>query len=312
MKAKGVVFVRMGTSMKANRGAEVFGTVCVAMVTPFDSNGELDCVAGRKLAAHLVDHGIDSLVLAGTTGESPTTTVEEKLALLRAVKEEVGDRATLIAGAGTNNTKTSVELAKASRDAGADALLVVTPYYSKPSQGGVQAHFTAVAQATELPICLYDIPGRSGIPIAGPTIAELAKLDTVQAVKDAKGNFLEATQLIAETGLAWYSGDDPLNLPWLSVGATGMISVVGHAAPQAMRDMVTSFEEGDLARAREINATTMAVLAKQQGVLGGATFAKAALRLQGIDVGVPRLPVAEATPEQVEVLRKEMEKAGVL
>lgn len=302
----------MGTSMKANLGAEVFGTVCVAMVTPFDSNGELDCDAGRKLAAHLVDHGIDSLVLAGTTGESPTTTVEEKLALLKAVKEEVGDSATLIAGAGTNSTKTSIALAQASRDAGADALLVVTPYYSKPSQAGVKAHFTAVAKATDLPICLYDIPGRSGIPIAGETIAELAELETVQAVKDAKGNFFEAAPLIQSTGLAWYSGDDPLNLPWLSVGATGMISVVAHAAPQAMRDMVTSFEEGDLARAREINANTLTVLARQQAALGGATFAKAALRLQGINVGAPRLPVVDATPAQLEALREDMEKAGVL
>ena len=274
--------------MRANRGAEVFGTACVAMVTPFDAYGDLDLDAGRKLAAHLVDNGMDSLVLAGTTGESPTTTVEEKLELLKAVKEEVGDRARLIAGAGTNNTRTTVELAQASRDAGADALLVVTPYYSKPSQTGLLAHFTAVAQATDLPICLYDIPGRSGIPIAGPTIAELAKLDTVQAVKDAKGDFFEAAGLIQNTDLAWYSGDDPLNLPWLAMGATGFISVVGHAAPRALRELITSFEAGDLARAREINANTIDVLAKQQAILGGATFAKAALRLQGIEVGDPR------------------------
>lgn len=298
--------------MRANRGAEVFGTACVAMVTPFDAYGDLDLDAGRKLAAHLVDNGMDSLVLAGTTGESPTTTVEEKLELLKAVKEEVGDRARLIAGAGTNNTRTTVELAQASRDAGADALLVVTPYYSKPSQTGLLAHFTAVAQATDLPICLYDIPGRSGIPIAGPTIAELAKLDTVQAVKDAKGDFFEAAGLIQNTDLAWYSGDDPLNLPWLAMGATGFISVVGHAAPRALRELITSFEAGDLARAREINANTIDVLAKQQAILGGATFAKAALRLQGVEVGDPRLPVAAATETQIEALRDDMEKAGVL
>ncbi|WP_095660158.1 4-hydroxy-tetrahydrodipicolinate synthase [Corynebacterium glaucum] len=302
----------MGTSMRANRGAEVFGTACVAMVTPFDAYGDLDLDAGRKLAAHLVDNGMDSLVLAGTTGESPTTTVEEKLELLKAVKEEVGDRARLIAGAGTNNTRTTVELAQASRDAGADALLVVTPYYSKPSQTGLLAHFTAVAQATDLPICLYDIPGRSGIPIAGPTIAELAKLDTVQAVKDAKGDFFEAAGLIQNTDLAWYSGDDPLNLPWLAMGATGFISVVGHAAPRALRELITSFEAGDLARAREINANTIDVLAKQQAILGGATFAKAALRLQGIEVGDPRLPVVAAAETQIEALRDDMEKAGVL
>lgn len=302
----------MGTSSKVNRGADVFGTTCVAMVTPFTPEGELDLDAGRRLAAHLVSNGIDSLVLAGTTGESPTTTTEEKLALLRAVKEEVGDRAKLIAGAGTNNTRSSVELAKASADAGADALLVVTPYYSKPSQTGVVAHVMAVAQATSLPICLYDIPGRSGIPLAASTIAELAQLETVQAVKDAKGNFFESAELIEHTGLAWYSGDDPLNLPWLSLGATGFISVVGHAAPQALRELLTSFEAGDLARAREINADTLNVLAKHQAALGGVTFAKAALRLQGFEVGDPRLPVTPATEEQVEALRTDMQKAGVL
>ncbi|QPK82555.1 4-hydroxy-tetrahydrodipicolinate synthase [Corynebacterium qintianiae] len=302
----------MGISMKANTGTDIFGTVGVAMVTPFDSDGELDLDAGRTLAAHLVDNGIDSLILAGTTGESPTTTPEEKIALLKAVKEEVGDRAKLIAGAGSYDTRKSIRLATLSAEAGADGLLVVTPYYSKPSQTGLLAHFTAVANSTDLPICLYDIPGRSGIPIEGDTIRELAKLPTVKALKDAKANFFEAGPLIQETGLAWYSGDDPLNVPWLSIGATGVISVVGHAAPQLLRELITSFEEGDLARAREINANTIAVLARQQAILGGATFAKEALRLQGIDVGDPRLPVVGATVEQVEDLRADMEKAGVL
>lgn len=298
--------------MKASVGADVFGTVSVAMVTPFDSDGALDLDAGRALAAHLVERGVDSLVLAGTTGESPTTSVEEKISLLAAVKREVGSSAAIIAGAGSNDTRKSVELAKRSADAGADGLLVVTPYYSKPSQDGLVAHFSAVAEATDLPICLYDIPGRSGIPIDPETIRELATLPTVQAVKDAKGNFHQAAPLIQETGLAWYSGDDPLNLPWLSVGATGVISVVGHAAPQLLRELVTSFEEGDLARTREINANTIAVLARQQALLGGATFAKAALRLQGVDAGEPRLPVVPATADQVEALRADMEKAGVL
>lgn len=282
------------------------------MVTPFDSDGGLDLAAGRDLAAHLVENGIDALVLAGTTGESPTTTDEEKVALLKAVREEVGDKARIIAGAGSNNTRHAVAMATAAAEAGADGLLVVTPYYSKPSQAGVEAHFRTVAEATELPICLYDIPGRSGIPIGSDTIRALAEVDTIQAMKDAKGDFLDAAALIQETGLAWYSGDDPLNLPWLSVGATGVISVVGHAAPQALRELVTAFENGDLTRAREINATTLNVLARQQGALGGVTFAKAALRLQGIDVGDPRLPVAAATQEQVERLRDEMTQAGVL
>ena len=302
----------MGTSLKADLGADIFGSVCVAMVTPFDSDGELDVVAGRDLAAHLVEQGIDALVLAGTTGESPTTTDEEKVALLKAVREEVGTKARIIAGAGSNDTRHAVAMAKLAAEAGADGLLVVTPYYSKPSQAGVEAHFRAVAEATDLPVCLYDIPGRSGIPIDSGTIRKLAEVDTIQAVKDAKGDFLEASTLIQETGLAWYSGDDPLNLPWLAVGATGMISVVGHAAPKALRELVTAYENGDLARAREINANTLNVLARQQGALGGVTFAKAALRLQGIEVGDPRLPVAAATDEQVERLREEMTQAGVL
>ena len=302
----------MGTSLKADLGADIFGSVCVAMVTPFDSDGELDVAAGRDLAAHLVEQGIDALVLAGTTGESPTTTDEEKVALLKAVREEVGDKARIIAGAGSNDTRHAVAMAKAAAKAGADGLLVVTPYYSKPSQAGVEAHFRAVAEATDLPVCLYDIPGRSGIPIDSDTIRRLAEVDTIKAMKDAKGDMLEASTLIQETGLAWYSGDDPLNLPWLAVGATGMISVVGHAAPKALRELVTAYENGDLARAREINANTLNVLARQQGALGGVTFAKAALRLQGIEVGDPRLPVAAATDEQVERLREEMTQAGVL
>ncbi|MCQ4626749.1 4-hydroxy-tetrahydrodipicolinate synthase [Corynebacterium sp. CCUG 65737] len=288
------------------------GTVGVAMATPFDSKGDLDLEAGRRLAAHLVDNGVDLLILGGTTGESPTTSADEKLQLITAVREELGDRVKIMAGSGTNDTRSSIELSRASRDAGADSLLVVTPYYSKPSQAGLLAHFSAVAEATELPICLYDIPGRSAIPIAGDTIRALAELPTVKAVKDAKGDMPEATAIINDTGLDWYSGDDVLNLPWFSLGAIGVISVIAHAAPGLMREMVTSFEEGDLARAREINANTMCVLAGQQAVLGGVTFAKAALRLQGIEVGDPRLPIVAPDEKQLEALRRDMEKAGVL
>jgi 4-hydroxy-tetrahydrodipicolinate synthase len=302
----------MSTGLTAKTGAEHFGTVCVAMVTPFDRDGALDVEAGRRLAAHLVDNGLDSLVLAGTTGESPTTTVAEKMDLLSAVKEEVGDRAKLIAGAGTNNTADSVELARASAEAGADALLVVTPYYSKPSQEGLYQHFSAVAHATDLPVCLYDIPPRSSIPIAPETLRRLAEIPNILAVKDAKGNMGESALLMHETGLAFYSGDDPLNIPWLSIGATGFISVVGHAAPRALRELHTSFEEGDLARAREINATVLSPLIAAQARLGGASMAKAALRLQGFEVGDPRLPVVAPDEQEIEALRRDMEKAGVL
>jgi 4-hydroxy-tetrahydrodipicolinate synthase len=298
--------------MTSKTGVEDFGTVCVAMVTPFDRDGALDLEAGRRIAAHLVDNGLDALVLAGTTGESPTTTLDEKISLLKAVKEEVGDRCKLIAGAGTNDTASSIELARASAEAGADALLVVTPYYSKPSQEGVYQHFKAVAGATDLPIMLYDIPPRSSIPIEGDTIRRLAELPTIRAVKDAKGNMAESAPLMHETGLAWYSGDDPLNVPWLSLGASGFVSVVGHAAPQALRELYTSFEEGDLARAREINATVLSPLIAAQGRLGGVSMAKAALRLQGIEVGDPRLPVVAPDEQEIEALRRDMEKAGVL
>lgn len=291
--------------------SNTFGTVAVAMVTPFDSAGDFDEAASRKLAAHLVDGGCDELVLNGTTGESPTTTVEEKVALIRAVKDEVGDRAAIVAGAGTNNTRTSIELAKESAKAGADGLLVVTPYYSKPSQEGLKQHFTAVANATDLPVILYDIPGRSGIPIKPDTIRALAEHPRIKGMKEAKGDLASAAALIPETGLEYYSGDDSLNLPWLAVGARGFISVAGHIAPQLLRELKTSFEAGDLARAREINAT-LAPLYAAQARLGGVSLSKAALRLQGIEVGDPRLPQVAATPEQVEELRLELEKGGFL
>ena len=187
-----------------------------------------------------------------------------------------------------------------------------TPYYSKPCQVGLYQHFSAVAGATELPIMLYDIPPRSSIPIEADTIRRLAELPTIRAVKDAKGNMTESALLMHETGLAWYSGDDPLNIPWLSIGASGFVSVVGHAAPRALRELYTSFEEGDLARAREINATVLSPLIAAQGRLGGATMAKAALRLQGIEVGDPRLPVVAPDEQEIEALRRDMEKAGVL
>ncbi|MDU0477911.1 4-hydroxy-tetrahydrodipicolinate synthase [Staphylococcus chromogenes] len=301
--------------MEQNRinvtGKETFGTVCVAMVTPFDAAGELDREAAARLAEHLVDNGVDSFVLSGTTGESPTTTVDEKLALIKTVKEAVGDRAKLIAGTSTNDTRASVELAKLNAQAGADALLAVTPYYSKPSQEGVYRHFEAIANATDLPVCLYDIPGRSSIEISTDTIRRLAEHKNIQAMKDAKGNLCAATELIASTGLAWYSGDDPLNLPWLSLGASGFISVVGHAAPRSLRELYTSFEEGDLARAREINATLFPLF-QAQARLGGVSMSKAALRLQGIEVGDPRLPQVAASDAEVERLREDLTMAGAL
>lgn len=301
----------MSTGIAANRGADIFGTVAVAMVTPFDADGEIDIDAGVRLAGHLTDNGCDALILAGTTGESPTTTTVEKLDLLRAVRSELGDSVKLMAGAGTNNTASSIDLAKASVEAGADSLLLVTPYYSKPNQEGLYRHFTAVADATDAPVCLYDIPSRSVIPIQPDTIVRLAQHPNIQAVKDAKGDLGSAAELIASTDLAWYSGDDPLNLPWLSIGATGFISVIGHAAPALLAKVRSCFDAGDLAGAQAAHAK-MTPLYHAQARLGGVSFAKAALRLQGIEVGDPRLPQVAPDEQQIALLAEDMREAGVL
>jgi 4-hydroxy-tetrahydrodipicolinate synthase len=202
-----------------------FGRVLTAMVTPFTADGALDLAGAQQLAAHLVDAGNDGLVVNGTTGESPTTSDAEKDRLVRAVLEAVGDRAHVVAGIGTNDTRHSVELARAAERAGAHGLLAVTPYYNKPPQEGLLRHFTAIADATELPVMLYDIPGRSGVPIDTETIVRLAEHPRIVANKDAKGDLGRASWAIARSGLPWYSGDDMLNLPLLSVGACGFVSV---------------------------------------------------------------------------------------
>ena len=300
----------MSTGIAANKGAEVFGTISVAMVTPFASDGSIDVNRGVEVATHLASKGCDSLVLAGTTGESPTVRGEEKLDLLRAVRSELGDSVKLIAGTGSYDTAATIEFSKASAAAGADSLLVVTPYYSRPSQEGLYQHFTAVADAVDVPICLYDIPSRSVIPIEQGTIARLAKHPNIQAVKDAKGNLFEAMELLEQTDLAWYSGDDPLNLAWLAGGATGFISVIGHVAAHKLEEMRDSFDAGDLARAREI-AVSLAPLQRAQERLGGVAFAKAALKLRGLDVGSPRLPIVEPNADEMDQLEKDLQEAGV-
>lgn len=287
------------------------GTVLTAMVTPFGSDGSVDTVAAARLADHLVDAGCDGLVLSGTTGESPTTADYEKLTLLRAVLEAVGDRARVIAGAGSNDTEHSVRLAEACAGVGAHGLLVVTPYYSRPSQEGLLAHFTAVADATALPVLLYDIPPRSVVPIQPDTIRALASHPNIVGIKDAKGDLHAGAQLMAETGLAYYSGDDALNLPWLAMGATGFISVISHFAAGQLRDLLTAFQSGDVATARKINVA-LGPLCDAMSRLGGVTMSKTGLRLQGIEVGDPRLPQVPASPEQVEALAADMHAASVL
>jgi 4-hydroxy-tetrahydrodipicolinate synthase len=287
------------------------GTVLTAMVTPFNPDGSVDTDTAARLAEHLVDSGCDGLVLSGTTGESPTTADYEKLTLLRAVLEAVGDRARVIAGAGSNDTEHSVRLAEACESVGAHGLLVVTPYYSKPSQAGLIAHFTAVADATTLPMLLYDIPPRSVVPIESATIRVLASHPNIVGIKDAKGDLHAGAQIMAETGLAYYSGDDPLNLPWLAMGATGFVSVISHFAAGQLRELFSAFQSGDVATARKINVA-ISPLCEAMRRLGGVTMVKAGLRLQGIDVGDPRLPQIPATPEQLDALATDMRAASVL
>ena len=287
------------------------GTLLTAMVTPFAPDGSLDIPATVRLANHLVDAGCDGLVVSGTTGESPTTTDAEKLILLRAVLEAVGDRARIIAGAGTYDTAHSIALARACAAEGAHGLLVVTPYYSRPPQAGLVAHFTAVADATPLPVLLYDIPPRSVVPIEFETLRALAAHPNIVGVKDAKGDLHGGAQLMAETGLVYYSGDDALNLPWLAMGATGFISVISHLAAGQLRDLLSAFASGDVSTARKINVG-IGPLCNAMSRLGGVTLSKAGLRLQGIEVGDPRLPQVAATPEQIDALAADMRAASVL
>ena len=287
------------------------GTLLTAMVTPFKADGSLDTETAARLATHLVDSGCDGLVVSGTTGESPTTTDAEKSLLLRAVIDAVGDRARIVAGVGTYDTAHSVHLAKAAAVEGAHGLLVVTPYYSRPPQSGLVAHFTAVADATDLPVILYDIPPRSVVPIEWDTLRTVSRHPNIVAVKDAKGDLPGAAQIMAETGLAYYSGDDALNLPWLAMGAVGFVSVWGHVAAGQLRDMLSAFNSGDLATARKI-AVTLARLDDAQGRLGGVTMSKEGLRLLGFETGNPRLPQMPATADQIEDLAADMRAAAVL
>ena len=287
------------------------GTVLTAMVTPFAPDGSLDVGATARLATHLVDCGCDGLVVSGTTGESPTTTDDEKLLLLRTVLGAVGDRARVIAGAGTYDTAHSVELARACEAEGAHGLLVVTPYYSRPPQAGLLGHFSAVADAVSIPVLLYDIPPRSIVPIEFDTIRALAAHPNIVGVKDAKADLHGGAEIIASTGLAYYSGDDALNLPWLAMGATGFISVIAHLAAAQLRELLSAFQSGDIATARKITVA-LGPLCTAMNRLGGVTMSKAGLRLQGIDVGDPRLPQVAATPEQVDALAADMRAAAVL
>lgn len=284
-----------------------------AMVTPMKPDGSIDYDGVKKLAEHLVANGHDGLVVNGTTGESATTTDEENIETVRAVADAVKGRAAITAGVGTNDTAHSVRAAKALADAGADAVLVVTPYYNKPTQAGIVEHFKAVVGATDLPAMAYDIPGRSGTALASDTIRQLATIDQVRAVKDAKGDFFEATKLMDETDLLWYSGDDVVNLAWLALGAVGVVSVVGHVAGNEFRAMIEAVDAGDLATARAIHTKLIPAIDALMNTSQGAIMVKAALKEQGvIDSDAIRLPLLPADEAMYAVLRDGLTKAGLL
>jgi 4-hydroxy-tetrahydrodipicolinate synthase len=288
-----------------------FGRLVTAMVTPFTSDGTLDVEGAQRLATWLVDEQRnDGLVISGTTGESPTTTDEEKERLLRAVVEAVGDRAAIVAGVGTYDTAHTTHLAQAAEKAGADGLLLVTPYYSKPPQAGLLAHFRTAADATGLPTMIYDIPGRTGTAIATETMVALAEHPRVVAVKDAKGDLEASAWVLARTDLAYYSGDDKVTLPLLSIGAVGVVGVPTHLVWPRTKDMIQAYEAGEPARALALHRELLPAYTgffRTQGVI----LTKAALRLAGLPGGPVRLPLVDATPAEVETLRADLAAARV-
>jgi 4-hydroxy-tetrahydrodipicolinate synthase len=288
-----------------------FGRLLTAMVTPFDVSGALDLDKAAQLATYLVDEqGNDGLVISGTTGESPTTSDAEKSDLLAAVVDAVGDRAHVLAGVGTFDTVHTIHLAQQAAKAGAHGLLVVTPYYSRPPQPGLLAHFRAVADASDLPMLLYDIPHRTGTPIASETLIALAEHERIVGVKDAKGDLISSSRVIAETGLAYYSGDDGNTLPLLSVGGVGVVGTSTHFSGNGTKAMIEAYEHGDvteaLRRHRELLPIYTGIFRTQ-----GTILVKAGLRLRGLDVGPVRLPLIDATDHDISHLRQDLAAAGL-
>jgi 4-hydroxy-tetrahydrodipicolinate synthase len=297
--------------MSSSERSYPFGRLLTAMVTPFTVAGEVDLPAARELATYLVDeqHN-DGLVISGTTGEAPTTSDGEKAELLAAVVDAVGDRAAVLAGVGTFDTVHSVQLAEQAAKAGADGLLVVTPYYSRPPQAGILRHFRVVTDASSLPVMVYDIPGRTGVRLESETLIELARHEQIVAVKDARGDLVASARVLAETDLAYYAGDDALVLPLLSVGAIGLVGTSTHFSGAATKQLLEAHERGDAAEALRIYRQLLPIytgIFRTQGVI----LVKAGLALQGRPVGPVRLPMVEATEHELSHLRQDLADAGL-
>ena len=280
-----------------------FGKVATAMVTPFDHKGNIDFEKTTQLINYLISNGSDALVIAGTTGESPTLSTEEKLALFRHSVKVVDGRVPVVAGTGSNNTYASIELTKKAEEIGVDAIMIVAPYYNKPNQEGLYQHFKTIAESTELPVMLYNIPGRSVINMSVDTIVRLAELPNVVALKDASGDLDAMTAIIAQTsdGFALYSGDDGLTLPVLAIGGTGIISVASHVIGNEMQEMVKLYESGNPKEAAKIHQRIVPVM-KSLFAAPSPTPVKTALQLKGLDVGSVRLPLVPLTEEERQTL----------
>ncbi|MEH7460893.1 4-hydroxy-tetrahydrodipicolinate synthase [Bacillus thuringiensis] len=276
-----------------------FGTIATAMVTPFDKNGNIDFAKTTKLVNYLIDNGTTSIVVGGTTGESPTLTSEEKVALYRHVVSVVDKRVPVIAGTGSNNTHASVELTKKAEEVGIDAIMLVAPYYNKPSQEGMYQHFKTIAESTKLPIMLYNVPGRSIVQISVDTVVRLSQIPNIVAIKDAGGDVLTMTEIIEKTDddFAVYSGDDGLTLPAMAIGAKGIVSVASHIIGNEMQDMIAAFQTGDMKTAQTLHQLLVRVT-NALFMAPSPTPVKTALQIVGLDVGSVRLPLLPLTEEE--------------
>ena len=293
--------------------ARVFGSVSVAMVTPFHEDGSLDIDSAVHLADHLVNEGCDSILLSGTTGESPTTHQPEKDDLVREVKAALKGRAFVLAGAGSNDTAHAVRIAQGAQEAGADGLLVVAPYYNRPSQEGVYQHILAITEASDLPVMIYDIPGRTGVRLEFDTLRRLSDHPRILAVKDATGDVAGGFVKMAETGLEYYSGDDGLNFAWLAHGASGVISVAGHVIASQLRALVSAVDAGDLPTARAEAVKQLPVIDAIMGGGQGAVMAKEALKLTGVlPSATLRLPLVGASKSQLDDLADTLREQGLM
>jgi 4-hydroxy-tetrahydrodipicolinate synthase len=290
-----------------------FGRVLTAMVTPFDANLQVNYQAAQELAVRLIESGSDGVVVAGTTGESPTLTKKEKLALFSAMVEAVGGRGTVIAGTGSYDTAESIELTKEAERTGVDGVMLVAPYYNKPSQEGLYRHFTAIAKETTLPIIVYNIPGRTGVNITVETMARLSLVPNIVAAKEASGNLSQVSELYekAPRDFMIYSGDDALTLPVLSVGGVGIISVAAHIVGRKIKEMINAFYRGDLASAIQIN-NEINPLNRALFIATNPIMAKAACNLLGFKVGGMRLPMVEASPSEIKIMQDVLKSLGLL